>query len=595
MPFQQGLSFAIVGFAMAMFAWGRFRYDAISLGALLFAVLTGVVKPKNAFSGFSSDVVIVIAGALIVSAAIGRSGVIEPLIAPLIKHLRRPRSQVPVMVGLTGLFAMINKNVGSLAAMMPIAIRLGRSEESSPSLLLMPMSFISLLGGLVTLVGTSTNIIVSEERQNILGKPFAMFDFAPVGLALAFVGFVFLSFGWRLLPRDRAPKAELQEVSAEILYATEASVPDEWPEKLATIADLGLADREVQLTGLIAPDGNKRPVDPGTQLTPGMVLLLRGNDEALGNLFKQVPLAQVRENAPVEKDEPQEELRSIEAVVEPRSPLIGRSVTDLDLQGSYGAKLLAVSRQGEPLRERLGEVRFQPGDMIVLQAGERALAALMPDLSLLPLVERSVVIGDRRKRYGPIVILAAAIALIASGVVTVAVGFFGAAVLVVGLGSLSMREAYKSLEPEVLVLIGALTPISEAIRDNGGTALVAHGLASLLSGASPMVVLGGILVAAMACAPFLHNAPTVLILAPISITLGRQLGLNPDAMLMAVATGAGCDFLTPIGHQCNTLVRGPGGYRFGDYARLGFPLSVVVILLGTPLIAWVWGLHAAAQ
>ena len=595
MTFQQGLSFAIVGGAMAMFAWGRFRYDAISLGALLIAVVTGVVKPKNAFGGFSSDVVVVIAGALIVSAAISRSGVVEPLIAPLIKHLRRPRSQVPVMVGVTGLFAMINKNVGSLAAMMPIAIRLGRSEESSPSLLLMPMSFISLLGGLVTLVGTSTNIIVSEERQNILGKPFKMFDFAPVGLGLALIGFIFLSFGWRLLPRDRAPKAEIQDANAELLYATEAGVPDEWPEKFATVGDLKLGDRNVQLTGLIGADGKKRPVDPGTKLVPGMVLLLRGDNEALGNLLQQVPLAQVRENAPVEKEEPQEELRSIEAVVESRSPVIGYSATDLALQRSYGAKLLAVSRQGEPLRERLGEVRLQAGDMVVLQAGESALATMLRDLQLLPLAERPVAIGSRRQRFGPILILAAAIVLVATGVLTVAVGFFAAAVLVVALGSLSMREAYRSLEPEVLVLIGALTPISEAIRDNGGTALVAHGLASLLTGASPIVVLGGLLVSAMACAPFLHNAPTVLILAPIAVNLGQRLGLNPDAMLMAVATGAGSDFLTPIGHQCNTLVRGPGGYRFGDYARLGFPLSLVVILLGTPLIAWVWGLHAAAH
>jgi len=188
------------------------------------------------------------------------------------------------------------------------------------------------------------------------------------------------------------------------------------------------------------------------------------------------------------------------------------------------------------------------------------------------------------------VLLAAAIALVAFKVLTVAVAFFSAAVLVVAIGSLSMREAYRALEPEVLILIGALTPISEAIHANGGTALVAHGLASLLAGAAPIFVVGGMMLAAMLCAPFLHNAPTVLILAPIGVNLAQRLGLNPDAMLMAVATGAGCDFLTPIGHQCNTLVRGPGGYRFGDYARLGLPLSFVVILLGTPLIAWVWGL-----
>jgi di/tricarboxylate transporter len=591
MTFQQGLSFAIVISAVALFASGRFRYDSISLGALLVAVLTGVVDAKHAFTGFTSDVVIVIAGALVLSVAITRSGVIEPIVVPLARNLRTPSTQVPVMAGLTGLFAMVNKNVGALAALMPVAIRLGRSEDSSPSLLLMPMSFMALLGGLVTLVGTSTNIIVSQVRQDMFGKPFAMFDFAPVGLGLAFTGFLFLSFGWRLLPRDRAPRAALHEAHAAVQYATEASIPPEWPEALATVADLKLADRNVQLTGLIDPLGDRRPVDQGTRLEAGMVLLLKGEEEALSAFFQQLPLHQVRENAPVETEEPSEELRSIEAVVEPRSRMIGSSAGTLALQKRFGAKLLAVSRQGEPLRERLSEVRFKPGDLVVIQAGEGALAGLLRDLGLLPLAERSVTIGTHRARYGPIILLVAAIALVALGVLPVAVAFFAAAVLVIATGSLSMREAYRALEPEVLILIGALTPISEAIHANGGTALVAEGLASLLTGAAPIIVLGGMMTAAMVCAPFLHNAPTVLILAPIAAGLAQKLGLNPDAMLMAVATGAGSDFLTPIGHQCNTLIRGPGGYRFGDYARLGAPLSAVVILLGTPLIASVWGLR----
>jgi di/tricarboxylate transporter len=588
MTFEQGLSFAIIGVAVVLFASGRFRYDAISLGALLVAVLAGIVDEKHAFGGFTSDVVIVIAGALVLSTAITRSGVIEPIVAPLARRLRTPATQVPAMAGLTGLFAMINKNVGALAALMPVAMRLGRSEQSSPSLLLMPMSFMALLGGLVTLVGTSTNIIVSQVRQDLLGKPFAMFDFAPVGLGLTLVGFVFLSFGWRLLPRNRAPRAAMSEAHAGVQYATEAEIPPSWPASLVTVADLRLADRDVQLTGLIDPLGDRRPVDPATALEPGMVLQLKGEEEALGTLFQQLPLAHVRQHVPVATEEKSEELRSIEAVVEARSPLVGQSAGGLYLQRTFGAKLLAVSRQGEPLRERLSEVRFQPGDLVVLQAGEGGLAQLLQNLGLLPLAERVVTIGTRRARYGPILLLAGAIALVAFKVLSVAVAFFAAAVLVVGIGALSMREAYRALQPEVLVLIGALTPISEAIHHNGGTALIAHGLASLLGGASPMVVLGGMMLAAMLCAPFLHNAPTVLILAPIGVGLAQRLGLNPDALLMAVATGAGCDFLTPIGHQCNTLVRGPGGYRFGDYARLGLPLSFVVILLGTPLIDWVW-------
>jgi di/tricarboxylate transporter len=591
MTFEQGLSFAIVGAAVALFASGRFRYDAISLGALLVGLLTGVVDEKHAFSGFTSDVVVIIAGALVLSAGITRSGAIEPLVAPLIRRLRTPQTQVPAMAGVTGLFAMINKNVGALAALMPVAIRLGRSEESSPSLLLMPMSFMALLGGLVTLVGTSTNIIVSQVREDTLGRPFTMFDFSPVGLGLALAGFLFLSVGWRLLPRDRAPRAAMNESHAGVQYATEADIPESWPESLGTVADLKLADRNVQLTGLIDLNGDRRPVDPTTRLEPGMVLQLKGEEEALGILFQQLPLAPVRERVPIRTEERSEELRSIEAVVEPRSPLVGMSAGILALQRTFGAKLLAVSRHGEPLRERLSEVRFEPGDLVVIQAGEGALARILQDLALLPLAERMVTIGTRRARFGPIFLLAAAIALVALGVLQVAVAFFAAAVLAIAIGSLSMREAYRALEPEVLILIGALTPLSEAIHENGGTALIAHSLASLTSGASPMMVVGGMMLAAMICAPFLHNAPTVLILAPIGVGLAQRLGLNPDAMLMAVATGAGSDFLTPIGHQCNTLVRGPGGYRFGDYARLGLPLSFVVILLGTPLIAWVWGLR----
>jgi di/tricarboxylate transporter len=218
---------------------------------------------------------------------------------------------------------------------------------------------------------------------------------------------------------------------------------------------------------------------------------------------------------------------------------------------------------------------------------------MMKALNVLPLAEREVRLGAVRRRFLPVVILAGAIILVALKISPVAIGFFGAALLIVVTGGLSMREAYGALEPEVLILIGALTPLSEAVRETGGTDLVAHGLAALLQGAPGMLALGAMMLAALLCSPFLHNAPTVLVMAPIGVALARALHLNPDTFLMAIATGAGCDFLTPIGHQCNTLVMRPGGYKFGDYPRLGAPLSALVILVGTPLIAWVWPLSHA--
>ena len=587
---EQLLSVGLIGLAMVLFVWGRFRYDLVSLVVLLVAVLVGDVAPEDAFEGFTSDVVIVIASALVVSAAISRSGVIEPLVRPLAARFKRPQSQVPVLSGATAIFAMVTKNVGALATLMPVAIRLGRSKDSSPSALLMPMAFMSLLGGLVTLVGTSTNIIVSEVRQKATGEPFQMFDFAPVGLALTAIGLIVVSFGWRLIPKDRHPVVDMAEFTAETLYMSEARVPDELPEGLASVADLALGTRGVRLVSLIAPDGTKRAPLPDARLEPGMRLVIEGQEAALGGFFADSPLDHVREAEEVEREDVAEPLRGVEVVVEAHSRACGRTARNLFLQDIYGIKLLAIARAGERIRDQLADVKLKPGDLLLIQASEHVLAPALQDLGLLPLAERSVTIGDARKRYLPALILMGAIVLVAAQVVTVAIGFFGAAVLMVATRSLTMREAYASLEPEVLVLIGALTPLSHAVQENGGTAIIGQMLAGMLDGFSPMLVLGGMMLAAMAAAPFLHNAPTVLVLAPIGVTLAHRLGLSADAFLMAVATGAGSDFLTPIGHQCNTLVRGPGGYRFGDYWRLGLPLSVVVIVVGTPLIAWVWGL-----
>ena len=590
MTAAQALSFAVVAGAVIALASGRFRYDLVALAALFIAIVTGDVTAKQAFTGFTSDVVIVIASALVVSAAVGRSGVMEAVLRPLLAKLKTPRTQVPALAGATALLSMLTKNVGALAILMPTALRLGRARDSSASALLMPMAFLSLLGGLVTLVGTSTNIIVSQVREEALGRPFQMFDFAPVGLVLTLLGLIFVSFGWRLLPRDRQGRGDLAQIATETSYSTEAALPDTWPPTLATIADLKLDNDGVHVSAVVEADGTRQGALPDTEIGPGTVLLLEGDDGSLGVVFARLPFTAAREQHAIAKDEPREELRSVEAVVQPGSSLIGSSAARADLQERHGVKLLAVGRGRTRLTERLRDIAFRAGDMLVLQAGEKALPELMGELGLLPLAERAVRLGNRRQRYAPIAILAVAIALVAFKILPVAAAFFGAAVLVVAIGALSMREAYGSLEPEVLVLIGALTPLSEAVQHSGGTTLLAHQLTTLLHGATPMVVLGTLMVTAMACSPFLHNAPTVLVLGPIGLAVAQGLKLNPDPFLMAVATGAGCDFLTPVGHQCNTLVMGPGGYRFGDYWRLGLPLSILVIAVGTPLIAWVWPL-----
>ena len=590
MALQEALAFFILAAAVILFASGRFRYDIVAVGALLAGVLTGVVPAKDAFSGFTSDVVVIIASALVVSAAVTRSGAVELALRPLLGRLKSARSQVPVLAGVTALLSMATKNVGALAIVMPAALRLARKTGSSPSSLLMPMSFLSLLGGLVTLVGTSTNIIVSQIRQETTGRPFAMFDFTPVGLSLTVLGLILVSVAWPLLPRNRQGQASLGEAVADAPYATEATVTGEAAKAFPTVSDLKLAEDGVRLTAIAGGGERSEAPLPDAALHAGDVLILEAEPAALDRVLARVPLKRAREGSEVPKGEATEEMRSVEAVVRRNSVLRGQSAMRLALKEQYGVNLLAVGRGGARITQRLRDVVLRPGDILVLQAGERALPTIMKTLGVLPLAERDVRLGGVRRRITPVLILAIAMLLVAFNVLPIAIAFFGAAVLMVATGALSMRDAYESLDGQVLVLIGALTPISDAVRRTGGADLIARGLADALHGVSPMLALGALMVVAMACSPFLHNAPTVLVLGPIGVLTAQRLHLNPDPFLMAVATGAGCDFLTPIGHQCNTLVAGPGGYRFTDYWRLGAPLSAMVILAGPPLIAWVWPL-----
>ncbi|RAK59869.1 SLC13 family permease [Phenylobacterium hankyongense] len=592
MTLQQALAFGLIGLTIACFIWGRFRYDLISLAALVVAVLLGLVPAKAAFSGFSSDVVVIIACALVVSAGFARSGLIEAILRPITPKLTSAATQVPVFVAAVALLSMTTKNVGALAILMPIALQVARRTGTPPSKLLMPMSFASLLGGLVTLVGTSPNIIVSQVRQDLFGKPFGMYDFAPVGLSLTGLGVVFLCFAYRILPASRAPAETIDAALAANPYVTEVEVPPDWSAEKRRVGDLhALAEGDVSVMTLLR-DGKRRSAPhANTLVRPGDKLVLEGEHQALDQLIARAKLKLTRSDRPVAMEEPTEEVRVVEVIVSPESMLTGQSAQRADLHGQHGVNLLAVSRSGYRLNQTLNSLRLRAGDVIMVQGGERTLPGALKTLGLLPLAEREVRLGGIRHALAPVAILAAAMLAIAFHLAPVAIAFFAAAVAMVALGGLRMREAYAALDGPVLVLIGALIPVGEAIHTTGGADLVAGLLSHVMGVAPPLVAMGVMMALAMISAPFMHNAPTVLVFAPIAAGVAKRLGLHADPFLMAVAVGAACDFLTPIGHQCNTLVMAPGGYRFSDYPRLGAPLSLLVLIVGPLLIAAVWPLR----
>jgi di/tricarboxylate transporter len=592
MTLQQALAFGLVGLTIACFIWGRFRYDLISLAALLASVALGLTPAKKAFDGFSNDVVVIIAAALVVSAGFARSGVIEAMLRPITPWLKTARSQAPVFVTATAALSMCTKNVGALAILMPIAIQTARRNNTPVSSLLMPMSFASLLGGLVTLVGTSPNIIVSEVRQNLLGKPFGMYDFAPVGLGLTGLGIVFLSVGYRLLSKPRTPAASLDEALETKAYVTQVEVPEDWPAEKRRVDHISeMAQGQVRVVALMR-GSSSRPEPSGTALLkPGDKLLLEGEQAELERLIARAKLKLTRSDKPVAQEEPTEDVQVIEAIVGGESALAGRSAQSLELYKQYGVNLLAVSRAGYRLTQVLNRVRLKAGDIVLLQGGEKTLPGAVKDLGLLPLAQREVRLGGIRHAIAPSAILAAAMLAIAFHLAPVAIAFFAAAVAMVAFGGLRMRDAYAALDGPVLVLIGALIPVGEAIHATGGAQLVAGWLSQVLGLVPPVAAMGLMMALAMISAPFMHNAPTVLVFGPIAAELAQRLHLSPDPFLMCVAVGAGCDFLTPIGHQCNTLVLAPGGYRFSDYPRLGAPLSLLVLVVGPLLISAVWPLH----
>lgn len=590
MTLHQALAFAVLAGMMVMFVWGRIRYDLVAVLGLMVAVLVGIVEPNRAFSGFSDDIVIIVASALVISAAVARSGVIEDIISWAAGRFDRVGSQLIVLAGSVTFLSAVVKNIGALAMMMPAAIRIAKRSGRSPSLFLMPMAFGSLLGGLMTLVGTSPNIIVSKVREQMTGEPFGMFDYTPVGLGIAIAGLLFLRFGYVLLPQDRRAAATLGEALDIRDYTTDVRLLAGSPASGKTIAEFrAMVDDTVEITGLHRVDGTSVTPVPQSILQDGDVLILEGEPEALEKVIVTYGLGfEAREDQP---GAAKSDIAVIEAVVARDSILLGTPVGELGLSDMHGVNLLAVSRRGARLTDRLKDLYLHPGDVVVLQGAVDSFPELLRNLGALPLAVRQMRLGREHKGWLPIIFLGLAMFATSMEWLPVEIAFFSAAAASVLSGALPPREVYQHIEWPIIVMIGALIPVSESLQTTGGTDLIASGLSDLAGMLPGWGAVALIMVAAMAVTPFLNNMATVLVVAPIASLLATDLGYRPEAFLMAVAVGAGSDFLTPIGHQSNTLVMGPGGYRFGDYARLGAPLSLIVILVGVPLILTFWPLR----
>ncbi len=588
---QQGLLFALIGVLFFFLIWGRFRYDLVAFSALLSASLLGLVPTEDIFSGFGHPAVIIIALVLIISRGLYLSGAIEMMSGALLDGARGIGRHIALMAGVSAALSAVMNNVAALALLMPVDLQAAEKAQRNPGLTLMPLSFASILGGMITLIGTPPNIVIATFRGEALGEPYSMFDFAPVGLVVAAVGIVYVALiGWRLIPLDRSAAKMPSSIEDLESYLVELRVPGgagcigQQLRELDGAAD----DAGVQILGLVR-DGERLPgMAARSVLLADDRIVVEGGPEGIDGFAGALALSYADSDRPSKAMSGNTIMR--EVAVPQTSRLVGRTESALRRRYRRGVILLGISRSGLRIRERLREVEIQAGDLLLLLGPEETLDDVIDWLGCLPLAPRGLDVIQRDKARKAIVIFAAAILLASLELIYLPIALASVAVLYILLDIVPLSQVYESIEWPVIVLLGAMIPISVALESSGGTQLLADLFVRGTDGWPTVLILTALMLVAMTLSDVLNNVATALIAAPIALDIAERLQVNPDPFLMAVAVAASCAFLTPIGHKNNTLIMGPGGYRFGDYWRMGLPLEILVVLTSIPMILLVWPL-----
>ncbi len=583
--------FAILAAALAMFVWGRWRYDIVALGALLLVFLFRLVPVGEVFMGFGHPAVITVAAVLVISRGLFNAGVVDSMSRLLSRVGNRPTVQVATLTGIVVLCSGFMNDVGALALLMPVAIWMSRKSGRSPSLLLMPLAFGSLIGGLTTMIGTPPNIIIATYRAETGAAPFGMFDFTPVGVVVAVAGLIFITLvGWRL-----TPKRESAETPGELFqiddYISEVVIPE--GSKLAgqTLYHLNAAleeGKQITVTGLIRGDRQIPAPSWYEVLREGDVLIVEADSEDLQFLIEELGFELAESKVDSKEVMESDDIRIMEAIVPPGSTMAGKTAVGLRLRSTYGVNLLAVARRGQRLRTRLGQTRLAVGDILLLQGSQESLQTALASLGCLPLAERGFSLPKPRKVVMAVAIFGAAIAAAAFDLLPVQIAFLIAALLMVLAGMIPVREIYEKIDWPIIILLGAMFPLAGALETTGGAQLISGQMMLLSANFPPVAILIVLMAGTMLLSNVVNNAAAAVLMAPIAINLAGDMGVSADPMLMGVAVGASCAFLTPIGHQSNALVMAPGGYQFGDYWRLGLPLSILVVAVAALLIPLIW-------
>ena len=590
MTTDQIILFTLFGAVFGLLLWGRFRYDIVAFGALMLGVVLGVVPTENAFDGFGHPATLIVALVLVVSAGLVRSGAVMLITRTLVDSSRNLGAHITMMGAVGGVLSAFMNNVAALALLMPVDIQTARKAGRAPGLSLMPLSFATILGGMATLIGTPPNIIIASIRQESLGAPFKMFDFAPVGGLAAIAGLIFVALiGWRLIPAREDAMIEAQDIAQ---YIAELTVPEGNKQIGKRLAELQEeAHRaDVAILGLMRDGKRRYGTARNVVLQAGDAIVLEATPDALDEFRSTLNLALA--------DRDREDLlladgdgvEIVEVVVTDGSRLNGRTAQAVGLSWRQRTVLLGLSRQGRKITSQLRTTELKPGDILLLLVPRDTVAHVTDWLGVLPLADRGLAVTQDSKTWLAIAMFAGAVAAASFGLIYLPIALGIVVVGYVLAKIVPLSELYTHIEWPVIVLLGSMIPLGAALETSGGTELIAGALVGLTEGLPAWVVLTVLMVVTMSLSDVLNNTATTIVAAPVGIQMAQSLGVSPDPFLMAVAVAASSAFLTPIGHKNNTLILGPGGYSFGDYWRMGLPLEIIVVAVSIPAILFFWPL-----
>ncbi len=621
MTTDQILIIAVLLMTMGIFIWGRWRHDLIAMGSLLVCVFAGLVPGSEAFAGFGHPAVITVGCVLVLSHGLQITGAVDVLARRVLPSSAGPTLSILALCVLAAVLSGFMNNVGALALLMPVAIQMAKKRDLPPGKFLMPLAFASILGGTTTLIGTPPNLIVAGFRAETGSGAFAMFDYLPVGLTLALLGTAFIGLlGWRLVPSRKQQEEggfDTGTYLSEVRVSRESKIVNKRLYEVEPMLD----EIDAQIVGLVRNDLHVTAPNPRYLLREGDILVIEAEPESLSSTLADLDLKLEEDVPPETESEGEEETQSQgrsekndkdqeqetgaekkekdekpaveevviqEQVVLPSAMLVGRTATDITLRTRYGINLLAVSRQGRRSIKRLRSTIIRPGDVLLMRGAPQALSAFSSQYGCLPLAAREIHVPKKGQALMATLVMAAAVAAAAFGLLPVAVSFAAGVLAFIAMRIVELRSIYTAIDWTVIVLLGAMLPVAGAIETTGAADLIANLLIENVAQESAIVALTLILAVTMLMTDFMNNAAAAALMCPLALSTAAQLQVNPDSFLMAVAVGASCAFLTPIGHQNNTLILGPGGFRFGDYWRLGLLIELLVIVVGVPMLLWVW-------